>query len=65
MATPRVDYPNKIRKGSTMIRLTFYRANGDKDIYHYANDDDYAVTTHLMQESLDDSVTIEIKIVEG
>lgn len=48
-----------------MIRLTFYRANGDKDIYHYANDDDYAVTTHLMQESLDDSVTIEIKIVEG
>ena len=65
MATPRVDYPHKIRKGSTMIRLTFYRADGSKDMYHYANDDDYAVTTHLMQESLDDSVTIEIKIVEG
>ena len=48
-----------------MIRLTFYRADGSKDMYHYANDDDYAVTTHLMQESLDDSVTIEIKIVEG
>lgn len=48
-----------------MIRLTFYRANGDKDIYHYADDDDYAVTTHLMQESKDDSVTIEVKIVEG
>ena len=47
-----------------MIRLTFYRANGDRDIYHYADDDDYAVTTHLIQESQDDSVTIEIKIVD-
>ena len=64
MATPRVDYPNKIRKGSTMIRLTFYRANGDRDIYHYADDDDYGVTSKLMKESQDDSVTIEIKIVE-
>jgi hypothetical protein len=48
-----------------MIRLTFYRANGDKDIYHYADDDDYTVMNHLMQESKDDSVTIEVKIVEG
>ena len=64
MATPRVDYPHKIRKGSTMIRLTFYRADGTKETYHYDDDDDYAVTTHLIQESQDDSVTIEIKIVE-
>jgi hypothetical protein len=48
-----------------MIRLTFYRADGSKDMYHYADDDDHDVTTHLMKESQDDSVTIEIKIVEG
>lgn len=48
-----------------MIRLTFYRANGNKETYHYADDDDYGVTTHLLKESRDDSVTIEIKIVEG
>lgn len=47
-----------------MIRLTFYRANGDRDIYHYADDDDYGVTSKLMKESQDDSVTIEIKIVD-
>lgn len=62
---PRVDYPHKIRKGKAVIRLTFYRANGDKETYHYADDDDYGVTTHLLKESQDDSVTIEIKIVEG
>ena len=65
VATPRVDYPNKIRKGKIMIRLTFYRDNGDKEIYHYADDDDYGVTTHLLKESQDDTVTIEVKIVEG
>ena len=65
VATPRVDYPNKNRKGKTMIRLTFYRANGDRDIYHYQDDDDYGVTTHLLKESQDDTVTIEVKIVEG
>ena len=48
-----------------MIRLTFYRANGDKETYHYDNDDEYTVMNHLIQESQDDSVTIEIKIVEG
>ena len=48
-----------------MIRLTFYRADGSKDMYHYADDNDHGVTTHLMKESQDDSVTIEIKIVEG
>lgn len=47
-----------------MIRLTFYRADGNKETYHYDDDNDYAVTTHLIQESQDDSVTIEIKIVE-